>query len=632
GNMSGFEVDEFIQNVYRYCNSEDVSVIFYITDIDKKTYYEYIASSQSLSSLYGLTGKTDDTFSDINSTITVTNHKNDVVHFDCFHTDWDVQYISFNQFSRKVMPPGTYLLFHLLVDDIRIGNKVALELVQQYKSYGLTILDMSHQTETDYKSEIQQKLLISLLFLIGILVVLFLFYLSDQLKNITVYKLNGYEGISVFWGLIGRELLQAAFVSVLAAIVLYVTLIGFFSNAAYEFIRVIIFGFISIYAIIILLTLVFSLEIRSFSLSSMLKGKNANNQISFAAYVLKFVISMITIPLILSHYSCFSEYWEAYQLIHKYERLYKDTYRVVAYASDYSYLNAMYSEWSDQTEDPQYLKEIALVDSFVDSGAYYAEPGQISLYPESIGCSVVNLNYFINEFPESKEKEIIIQKVKNGKTVFVLSNQYGDSLENALKNIGTIIPIDEPMISEMNFRLPMFADIEMEAEALQVIPNGEPLKDKVITRFFFLKGFTPERIEEILSQNGMGGMLVYQKVLDDTTLPYIRWLILEQVLWIAAYSFLLVLNAYSFFITYRNANRKKTAVQTLHGYRFFQLYWDYLLEAFLIYVPVVIFYKQPVWEVIVIAVIVEIVCMIPAFIKARKTGLVSLLKAEEEFA
>ena len=621
GNMIGFDENEFIQTIYGYCNSAEVSFVYDVIDEDKKIFHEYIASPHSLNDLYGFYGPKEELFNDPNTNITVTNNKNELNHYECFNTDWDVRYISFNQFNKAAMPPGTYLYFDIFAEDLSTGRQVANELVQKYKEYGLTILDMT-QSESEYKSIVQQRLLVSLLFLIGILAVLLLFYMSDQLKNITIFKLNGYEGASVFWGLIGKELLTAMVLSVLSVVVLYVGLVGFLSPHAYEFILAVLIGMCGIFAIVLLLTLLFSVSIRFFSLSTMLKGRNANNQLSFAAYAVKFIVAMVAIPLILNHFAVLSEYWNYYSQIIKYKNMYESTYRILSYSSDYSYLNNSYRERSDETNDPQYLKEIELVDSFVEAGAYYAIPIQVSVFPDTFGCPVVNLNYFVNEYPDSEEKADIIKTVENGDTVFVISKKYEKDLETVLRNFGAPFEIDHTTVASIEFKLPYF-DSEKEAEGLLVIPDDEPMYDKQIYRFYFLKGFTPEGIEEILEKNGMGGMFVYDTLLDESSLSWARQLTLEQALWIAAYSFLLVLNAYSFFITYRNANRKKTAVQTLHGYRFFQLYWDYLLEAFLIYVPVVIFYKQPVWEVIVIAVIVEIVCMIPAFIKAKKTGLVS---------
>ena len=633
GNMSDFDEREFIGSIYDYCQTEPISFWYNTLDYDRKEWTSYLAGPYSLKDFFGLYGDTEDVWSDPGKELVVTNQMSDSKHYYCFNRRWNVKYISMNQFTLDAAPLGSYIVLTVFSDDKALEYRIADEIVQKYKKFG-PVIEYPVNGEDDYRSAVKNSIRTILIFLTGILTVLMFFFLSDQLKPMTVFKLNGYNGASVLFGLIGKELLTALALSFLLSAVLYAALVSFIAPNAYVFIGDVLIGLGCIAAAVLLMVFVFSLIIRTFSLSSMLKGKNISGTLAFGSYLLKVGIAAITIPVLLSHVTELKDVMQVYRSYSNAMPTLAKTYRIVGYKTRYKQYQKYYDEYSDQTEDPDYLQEIAMKNEFVAAGACYSQIDYVSVLPDSFDLVEGNMNYLEFMYPNSSEKDEIRELVKQGNVVLVLSNKYKDFAEKIKENLGLTEKPDVVLVSSLELKLISFKSgmHAYDAEGVLVLPNDYPLMNNTIFYDYYLYGFTEEKINGILRKFGKEDMMAVVNLNDPFILQDQRGMIAGEVGWILAYGLLLVLEAYSFFITYRNANRKKTAVQTLHGYRFFQLYWDYLLEAFLIYVPVVIFYKQPVWEVIVIAVIVEIVCMIPAFIKAKKTGLVSLLKAEEEFA
>ena len=628
GEMTGFDEALFIDRVYQYCNSFDVNILWETSDYERQEFQEYIASRFSLQELYGLYGDTSEKLSDRNVSVCVTNRKNAPKRFLSLNSDWDIQFYSFNQFSTSLMKEGTYLFVEILFDgQSKDGRSVANEMIEQYREYGLTEIPVS-QAQFDYKSEAHKNIGMVLVFLLAILAVLIVFYLSDQMRSISIFKLFGYDGFRVLWKLLGKELVAAFMGMIAVSAVLYWLLVGFVTPNTQEFIRSLVLGNGLIVIGVLAVLFIYIVLVQSVSLPKILKGKNLNKVFAFSSYVLKLALSLIVIPMMISHFAPLRECAEKYASIQKYAEKLENTYCIPSYTTNYMYLQNVYVGRPDTTTDPAYLKEIALVNTFVEAGAYYAAPDYVSIYPDNILTIIVNENYLMHEYPDGKEKEEIEGAVSSGKTVLVISEKYKDVIDTFVRNYGSAIKPDIVMASETKLQLISFRNAE-SAEAALIVPNDYPVYNKTIYSYYYMSGFTKEKIESILDQHGMSGMFIYHTLQNASQTRYIRNMLWKEILYVLSLLMLLVVEAYTFFVTYRNANREKIAVETLHGYRFWELYWDYLLEALLVYAPLLILLRSDGKNILIVAIVTELICLIPVLIKTKSAGLVNMLKKED---
>ncbi|MBQ1386807.1 MAG: hypothetical protein IIY75_08410 [Erysipelotrichales bacterium] len=634
-NPKSIDLKDLVDVLYEISDKYSVSVFYDSIDREQSVYHEYLISPYSIKELYGLDDAPDIVYKEKDKVVHISNDPQEPLHFRTVNRKQVIIIDSFNQINKDDFTEDQFFYVGIRGENPRTERLVAEEIIERFDQYSPNLFEGT-QDAFDYDSQIKKDLKTVMFFMVILLCMFLLFYLASERKNIAIYKLNGFSGLSIFRELLGKDVLLMISAVAAESALLFIICIGFVNSRSLELLKYYLTGIGLMVFVLLVLGLIFSLISRLFSLNSLIKGQSITQLLSFGTYVLKFAVLIVMVPVVLNSVMEFVPVYNLYRYTENNREKLNRTVFFSGRTNEYGDWEPVYFEMSDNTSNEHYLKEIEITDAFIREGAhmfsdFLLEIGDPVHGKSSVVVADVNENYILDEFPDGREKSQITSLLAEGKEILVLSSKYSEdqySVKAALGRGNIPVIVLSSNVETVNYS----GQFEYQpVEIWHVFPNDAPMLDKVIFKRYYLPDMTDAQIHRILSEYSAENMYMYQSV--GETVEWYRNLrksdAINSAIRIALYGALLLLTMEGFYVSYKSANAEKIAVKRLHGYSYFSVYSDYYIECILLYIPLLIVADNKVLLLLIIAVF-QTVQYVRNRIAEFKTTIPVLLKSGGE--
>ena len=622
GDLSELSYDAVSDDMYALVKESDSAVIAEHSDYTTKTFDMYVAYDGSLNELFDTHGLSDVKFDGTEKEIHFSSDGAGEYSFPMINKEFHVNIYSFDQSGSS---GNGYFSFSIYGED---AEKDAEGIIEKYAQYQPVIQDYS-QAEYDYIAERDHNIRYYLFISIVLLFVIMLFYLSDHMKDISIYRLNGYSTLRICTTVFGKTIIIMWAGGLFLLFVLFAIFVGFLNERSLLCLRSMLWGYclLSLSLVPVIILPVFLMG--RLRLSSLLKGRSFNAVLSLVMFVLCFpVVLYCTAGLIPKAEELISYAGKYIQLLQN-RQWYEDTLYFSGYTKDYIHLSKNYMDMSDATDDPAYLEEVDTVNAFEEAGAWYMSASTYYGADDlDIPVLVINENCFYDTCIKLNAYDTVDKHLKDGNAVILMNTTLYETSPVSADMLFEGLDKTTPVVLDPSFEgMSVFGDTC--AEIVVIVKNGTPMRNKTIFNHLYVHDMSSGKVNEILAMHGMDGMVEISEMEGEYNL-YKEGNI-TVITTILRDSFplvlLLVVSIAAYHVLYRNANIREIAVKRLFGYSNIRMYYTYLLECMLFYVCAEFFLKE--WLVLFPMVFHLLLVWFLQVIEGKRISAAKMLKGEE---
>ncbi|MBQ1506348.1 MAG: hypothetical protein IIZ48_06215, partial [Erysipelotrichales bacterium] len=272
-NPKSIDLKDLVDVLYEISDKYSVSIFYDSMDREQSVYHEYLISPYSIKELYGLDDAPDIVYKEKDKVVHISNDPKEPLHFRTVNRKQVIVIDSFNQIRQDVFTEDQFFYVGIRSENPRTERLVAEEIIERFDQYSPSLFEGT-QDAFDYNSQIKKDLKTVMFFMVILLCMFLLFYLSSERKNIAIYKLNGFSGLSIFRELLGKDVLLMISAVAAESALLFIICIGFVNSRSLELLKYYLTGIGLMIFVLLVLGLIFSLISRLFSLNSLIKGQS----------------------------------------------------------------------------------------------------------------------------------------------------------------------------------------------------------------------------------------------------------------------------------------------------------------------------------------------------------------------
>lgn len=622
GDLSGFSYDILSDDVYALVKESDSAVIAVNSDYSTKTFTMYVAYNGTLNDLFETNGLAEVQFDGTERNIHFSSDGAEL-QFPMINKAFHVDIYSFDQYDAS--SGNGYFSLSFYGEN---ATQIAEKITKKYGQYQPVIQNYT-QAEYDYVTERDHRIRYYLYISITLLFIIMVFTLSDHMKDISIYRLNGYGTLRICATLFLKTMIFMWISGFILLAVLFLIFVGFLNDRSMMALRSMLWGY-SLLSLSLIPVIVIPVYVMGkMSLVSLLKGRSFNTMISLVMFVLCFpVILYCTADLIPKGEVLIGNARQYMQLLQN-KKWYDDTLCFAGYTKEYMHLSTNFVEMSSDTDDPAYQSAIDITNAFEEAGAWYVSSS--SYYgadDERKEVLILNENSFIDTGKNLTAYDTVKNYLHQRSSV-LLMNTYlyeadpvlpGQLYEGLDENTAVVL---DPSFEGMS----IFGDTR--ADIVVIVKNGTPMRNKTIFNHIYVHDMQLQKLNEMFAVHGMADMVEISDMEGEyilyrnSSIEVIKNILLESFPSIL----LLVFTAFSYHVLYRNANVGEIGVKRLFGYGKVRIYYTYIFECALFYICAGLFLQE--YRVAYFGILHLCIVWILIYFDTKKLHLVSMLKGEE---
>lgn len=564
---SNFDKKELINKLNKISKELDIAFLIpsYVIENDEIIRFNnyFIGNERLLSKLLPKDSKID--FDDFNNGVYISNKNKD--NAQKILTFYEVEY-NIYPIDKIVNDDSNIYSINFFYDenDIDINNKIKDGL----DGFSFN-MDVYNRQEYDSKSGIIINLIKSSVIMIILSIVSCIFFISNNMKNIGIYKLNGIKKIYVWKKVYLKYLSLSIILSFLIPIIGYFILFrSVFARVLDAIIVTIIAGLLlSFFNLIV--SIFFINYIGKMRLSEILKGRSINNKLITMTYILVVVTGISILPIINENVFRISE---GIKFLSEKSFSIKDH-------SNYSILNLDYDIENDKDIE-ELVNEIDKLDALIKF-----EP--TAIFSSDINSDDRYLAFFINEkYFDMQSFKFEDKKVdlNSNKDVIVFMHKETFKMDNW--------SIDQFIFTGgTSAEIKLFDDISFENYSDELVDrylNEIPIFiynkcDKSFSKEnIFIDNSKLNEVLDVINKNGFSEHMTLKNgkdILNDhykNAFSYFMILIVSILPYIVTYY---AISKSLFDLIYINSIKKWT-IKIIFGYSRFKLYLDILKDVLII--------------------------------------------------
>ena len=598
GDLSGLPYDVLADDLYALVKESGSAVIAESSDYSTKTFDMYVAYDGTLNELFDTTGLSDVKFDGTEKEIHFCSDAISAYSFPMINKEFHVNIYSFDQLG--VSSGNGYLSFGIYGED---AAQIAEVIIENYAQYQPVIHDYS-QAEYDYVTERDNSICYYLFISIVLLFVIMLFYLSDHMKNISIYRINGYSTLRICLTVFGKTV--------------------FFMWAGGLLLGYCLLSFSLVPVIVLPVFLLGRLR-----LSSLLKGRSFNGVLSLVMFVLCFPVVLYCTAGLIPKAEALIGYTGKYIQLLQNRQWYEGTLYFNGYTKDYMHLSTNYMDMSNATDDPAYLEAIDMVNAFEEAGAWYVAASEMYVENDmTIPILIVNENCFLDTGARLNAYDTVNEHLKKGNAVILMNTTLYETNPVSANMLFEGLDNTTPVVLDHSFEgMSVFGDTR--ADIVVILKNGTPMRNKTIFNHLYVHDMSMEKVNEILAMQGMEDMADISEMEEEYKLykqgniNVMKTIIREGFPLVL----LLVVSGVAYHVLHRNANASEIAVKRLFGFASIRMYYSYLLECMLFYVCAGFFLQE--WKVLLPMLFHLFLVWILLYVEGKRISVPEMLKGEE---
>lgn len=623
GDLSGLPYDVLADDLYALVKESGSAVIAESSDYSTKTFDMYVAYDGTLNELFDTTGLSDVKFDGTEKEIHFCSDAISAYSFPMINKEFHVNIYSFDQLG--VSSGNGYLSFGIYGKD---AEKDAEVIIENYAQYQPVIQDYS-QAEYDYVRERDHSIRYYLFISIVLLFVIMLFYLSDHMKNISIYRLNGYSTLRICTTVFGKTVFFMWAGGLILLIMLFVIFVGFLNERSLLFLKSMLWGYclLSVSLVPVIVLPVFLMG--RLRLSSLLKGRSFNGVLSLVMFVLCFPVVLYCTAGLIPKAEALIGYTGKYIQLLQNRQWYDETLCFTGYTKDYMHLSTNYMDMSNATDDPAYLDAIDMVNAFEEAGAWYVSASEMYVENDmTIPVLIINENCFFDTGVKLNAYDTVNEHLKKGNAVILMNTTLYETNPVFANMLFEGLDNTNPVILDPSFEgMSVFGDTR--ADIVVILNNCTPMRNKTIFNHMYVHDMSLETVNKILATQGMEDMVDISdmegeyKLYKQGNITVMTTIMREGFPLVL----LLVVSIAGYHVLYRNANIREIAVKRLFGFTSIRMYYSYLLECMLFYVCAGFFLQE--WKVLLPMLFHLFLVWILLYVEGKRISVPEMLKGEE---
>lgn len=623
GDLSKLPFDALSDDVYALVKESDSAVISENSDYSSKTFDMYVAYDGNLNALFDTNGISDVKFDGAEKEIHFSSDGVSAYAFPMINKTFHVNIYSFDQLDAS--SGNGYLSFGIYGEDAADSAEIVME---KYAQYQPVIQDYS-QAEYDYVTERDHSIRYYLFISVVLLFVIMLFYLSDHMKNISIYRLNGYSTLRICTTVFGKTIIFMWAGGLFLLLVLFTIFVGFLNERSLLCLKSMLWGYLLLSVSLVPVIVVPVFLMGRLRLSSLLKGRSFNAVLSLVMFVLCFpVVLYCTAGLIPKAEELINNADKYLQLLQN-RQWYEDTLYFSGYTKEYMHLSTNYMDMSDETDDPAYLEEVDMVNAFEEAGAWYVSAS--TYYGKNdleIPVLVINENCFYDTGVKLNAYDTVNEHLKEGDAVILMNTTLYETSPVSADMLFEGLDHTAPVVLDPSFNgMSIFGDTR--ADIVVIVKNGTPMRNKTIFNHLYVHDMSMEKVNELLAIQGKEDMIKISEMDDEYDLYKEGNIMVMTTILRESFPLVLLLGVsiVAYHVLDRNVNIREIAVRRLFGYSNIRMYYTYFLECMLFYVCAGLFLQE--WKVLFPMVFHLFLVWFLLFVDRKRIGVAEMLKGEE---
>lgn len=623
GDLSKLPFDALSDDVYALVKESDSAVISENSDYSSKTFDMYVAYDGNLNALFDTNGLSDVKFDGAEKEIHFSSDGVSAYAFPMINKTFHVNIYSFDQLDAS--SGNGYLSFGIYGEDAADSAEIVME---KYAQYQPVIQDYS-QAEYDYVTERDHSIRYYLFISIVLLFVIMLFYLSDHMKDISIYRLNGYSTLRICTTVFGKTVVFMWAGGLILLFVLFAIFVGFLNERSLLCLKSMVWGYflLSLSLIPVIVLPVFLMG--RMRLSTVLKGRSFNGVLSLVMFVLCFPVVLYCTSGLIPKAEALISYAGQYIQLLQNRQWYNNTYYFSGYTRDYMHLSTNYMEMSDSADDPAYLEAIEMVNTFEEAGAWFVSSSTYyDIHDQEIPVMIINENCFHETGKKLKAYDTVTKYLDEGNAVVLMNTGQYETSPVSAGQLFEGLDHTTPVVLDTSFDgMGIFGDTR--AEIVVVLKKGTPMRNKTIFNHLYVHDMSMEKVHELLAMHGMEKMVEISDMEGEYNLYRRGSVDVMQTILRESFPLVLLLGftMLAYHVLYRNANRSEIAVKRLFGFTSIRMYYTYLLECMLFYVCAGLFLQE--WKVFLPMLLHLFLVFVLLYVDRKQFSVAEMLKGEE---
>lgn len=616
GDLRDFDFDYFVNIIKQIHEETGVTIVTNDFDYSNHDYNYYVLSNTPLDDLFNLSISPV-----VLDKVDTDNHLSTDSNINLINGSIDLDIYSY----RYIIDHDVYPSVGFYYEEIAQLNTVEKMVNDNLKDYQPVFIDYG-QDAFDYKSEIKTQVLYLLILSIFLLFSSLLFLISTNLRQIGIYKLQGFSSALIVNKLIIKEIIFSVILSLFVVSVIFILRIGFITTASLEMLKIYFQYFSLLIGVMLLLTFFFIGVIKVLRLSDIIKGRNLNKYFASLIYITKILAILVIFPVIVQKIPSTVNAVKQIKEVSKHEGIYNSIQSIPGFKNYIRTYETTFPEISNETENMEYLKHQSMLEDFQKEGAFYLDQMYLPVDPRDPSQDIIaletDINYLKHDFGlENYREEVETLLIDNDLVVLIDHTEYESKKQDTLKHFFksqdiVFVPIEMPSNIFTN---------QKDFSNIVIIYNIEmPRVDKTIFNNVYLYDFDNDKIESLLKEYEYSEML---NIMDYRHVPemetsYLKELLIEDGFNLTMSSLIYLVISYSFYVAYKRTKHQTIYVQRLHGYPLYYIYLDYAIESLLSYSILFILIKDH--SFINLIIIMELLIYLVIFIESK----VSLINVE----
>lgn len=572
-----------------------------VEDFDRENfkYAYYIYSDTPIDQLFNIE-LSSYTFDDESDLLISTRESMDVDYrLKMLNKHYVVDFLSMSSISEESL----VLLFDIYHEDAQVLQEIKGIITELLPDGAAVFYDFVAEPY-DIDSRMFTNMLFIDIIIFSLLIISMLFFVSSRLKDISVYKLNGYSNIQILRKMLLKELVTAIIVGmVLSALYFYVT-VGFINSDSMPILKDFVTYTVIFLIVLTVIIILINVLIYLMRLSSLLKGNNYNSHLASVIYIIKIVSVIFLLPLLLQKTPEMVDLVSRMNVKKFNSDILSRTLESKSFVYSIRDKEYHFGEWSHKTENQEYLNQQAMLKELQKLGAYYMGESFYIGAVEDISFLDVDVNY-LPYLPI--DQEAIYDELKKHDIVFLIDNE----LRNGEFNFDYLVK--DNTYSQIYVDLPEIV-LNRQDNGFKMIAVNLLDSNRLSKTFFNNVYYTDielEALEAVAERFGYKDMIDFSDI--DLHISAYQSEINDLLFVIVLVYIVLVVIAFSFFFTYQRSNQQKINIKRLHGYSFLRIYAGFIIETIAAYLIPLFLLRNNLNEGALVIVLVEILIIMGVY-------------------
>lgn len=506
--------------------------------------------------------------------------------------------------------------YKIIAEDEFALNQAIMKLEKDYQDHIIGINDYVSE-RYDLESEISNKF--RLLFTVSMFsFLMILFYIvSNEQKKTAILKLNGVSSFRCMVFLFLKTLLIDMVLAFMTLSFLFMIVVGNVNSRTIPMIQQLMSGYMLQVGLFVLVVFLFVLLLHFEKLPDLIKGKNYHFFLMNCNYVIKLLMLILLFPLCLSYFNKISQDMQIVQYLKRHEKYYEDVVSVYNFKSTVPQINYD-PTWFFTDPDNETLKLYADVyDSLNAGGAVLCRPNYVELSNQKqyIGIEVNGHYLDWNKIMDADGNQLKLDT--DGEIVYFLADRH--HLEEVEKNMKSFYQFQSEVqmieVSDQNqFIYYSFIEMNDQLPKVAIVYSDHAKRfDKSFLNHVYIKNYSVEETENILSEYHLNGQIEYREVKESALDIYLRikdQLLLNGLVMLALFM-LLVYQIIQFIYFYYQSFKQQIYVKKIMGYASSRLFLPILGESLFAYLILFGLNHQNIKEMLIsvfVMILLEAIC------------------------